>query len=98
MSDTIQVVANQVPYALARKQCEIREGKLEVDPMVAVTIASQHQSPGVIGRTLAAFSSGCEVDRTELLDDIAATVRHDYNGEWPTELGMLSTFVINYGR
>jgi hypothetical protein len=71
---------------------------VDVAPSVAVAIASWYQSPGAIGSVLAAFASGTEVNRTELLDDISRTVSSDYSGEWPVELELLSTFVINHGR
>lgn len=98
--NTIQVRAQHVSseYANANVAAVSVMGTGEVEPETAVTVASWYQSPGAIGHVLASFASGAAVDRTELLDDISATVRSDLGGEWPLELECLSTFVINYGR
>jgi hypothetical protein len=64
----------------------------EILPATAVTIASWWQSAGNVGRHLAAFASGSAVDRTALLDDIAATRRiHGRNDA----LDCLATFIID---
>ncbi|WP_236973151.1 hypothetical protein, partial [Mycobacterium avium] len=68
----------------------------------AVTIASWWQSPGGIGKALAAFASGSPVSRQELLDDIAATrTEHGYHtlAMLPRDrhaLDCLSTFVLRH--
>lgn len=77
-------------------------GDREISPESAVTIASWWQSPGSVGSVLAGLASGVEVNRTSLLDDIAATRRmHGYDDEtmdYPDRLALdcLATFVINY--
>lgn len=68
----------------------------EITPESAVTIASWWQSSGTVGSVLAAFASGAEVDRTELLDDIAATWPEAIGGIDGDALDCLSTFVINH--
>jgi hypothetical protein len=48
------------------------------DPVAeARAIAAQWQSPGSIGKVLAAVASGIRTDRHRLIDDIRATIRHD---------------------
>lgn len=70
----------------------------DIESTTARAIASWYQSSGSVGSVLASFASGREVDRSALLNDISATVFHDFAGEWPMELELLCTFVINYGR
>jgi hypothetical protein len=67
----------------------------EVTDSTARTIASWWQSPGTVGRTLAALASGLPVDTTELLDDIHATRQESGYGTH-TDLDCLATWVINY--
>lgn len=67
----------------------------EVTDSTARTIASWWQSPGGIGRTLAALASGLPVDTTELLDDIHATRQESGYGTH-TDLDCLATWAINY--
>lgn len=45
----------------------------KINDAAAVTIAAQWQSPGTIGRHLAALASGAPVDVDLLVDDIDAT-------------------------
>jgi hypothetical protein len=76
----------------------------EITPESAVAIASWWQSPGSVGSALAAFASGCSVDRGELLNDIAFTRVFEgyYTREMPTcdrrALDCLSTFILNYNQ
>lgn len=67
----------------------------EVTDSTARTIASWWQSPGRIGRTLAALASGLPVDAGELLDDIHATRQESGYGTH-TDLDCLATWAINY--
>ena len=76
----------------------------EITPESAVAIASWWQSPGSVGSALAAFASGCSVDRGELLNDIAFTRVFEgyYTREMATcdrlALDCLSTFILNYNQ
>lgn len=76
----------------------------EIQPATAVTIASWWQSSGSIGSVLAEFASGATVDRSALLDDIAATRNTEgYHDGRMSESGkqaldMLATFALNYGK
>jgi hypothetical protein len=96
---TIQIRARHVSSDEAYAQVTARYGSDEIDPAVAVTIASWWQSPGSVGQHLAAFASGAPVDDVALLDDIAATRREQGYpvGMAPRDrkaLDMLATFVI----
>lgn len=73
-------------------------GNREVSGACAVTIASWWQSPGPVGRVLAAFASGSEVDRSELSEDVSRTILHEYDSAEPRDrlaLDMLGTWVLN---
>lgn len=110
---TIQLRSAQLSSDQAYAECrnEWRAGD-EISPNCAVTVAAWWQSSGNIGSVLAAFASGAEVDRTALLDDIAATrlaegyfdssgkpfTRRHMSDNDRLALDMLSTFVINYQR
>ena len=75
------------------------ESRREITPHSAKLIASWWQSSGTVGSVLAAFASGCRVDRAALLDDIAATRRTEPMLEWDrSALDCLATFVLNYGK
>lgn len=47
---------------------------VRISPAAAVTIAAMWQSSAGTGVVLAAFASGCEVDRTELIEDAERTI------------------------
>ncbi|GAB4988595.1 MULTISPECIES: hypothetical protein [Mycobacterium avium complex (MAC)] len=104
MDDTIQVSVAHVSEDYARRDIAsvYDGGGREIEPATAVTIASWWQSPGGIGKALAAFASGSPVSRQELLDDIAATrTEHGYHtlAMLPRDrhaLDCLSTFVLRH--
>lgn len=73
----IKVRASHVDTNRAYRQVRARHGVDELDDAVAVTVASWWQSPGSVGRYLAALASGAEVDGAQLADDIAKT-RQDH--------------------
>jgi hypothetical protein len=119
MMNTIQVRARHATtdevtddvYFVAHLQWELEgvtmKNAQEIRPESAVAIASWWQSSGTVGSVLAGFASGAEVDREELLDDIAATRQaegyHGYPGrQMPKDdrdaLDCLATFVLNHGR
>lgn len=101
---TLRVRAEHVSDEQAYRQVRARHGVDEIDDAVAVTIASWWQSPGTVGRHLAALASGAEVDHADLLDDIAATRQaENYYGSshWPRmssddrdALDMLATWTL----
>lgn len=102
MRAAIQVTDSHVNEEEARRDVAevITAGAREINPATAATIASWWQSSGSIGSTLAAFASGRQVARKELLDDIAATRNScGYgNGMEPADeqaLDALATFVIH---
>lgn len=70
----------------------------EIEPATARAIASWWQSSGTVGHVLASFASGVAVDRTALLDDIAASRHGMTSAAEHAELDVLATFVINYQR
>lgn len=51
-----------------------RVTRARISDATAATIASWWQSPGSVGRHLAALASGCEVDSEDVLSDIDRTV------------------------
>lgn len=107
---TIQIRDRHVSAEFAIRQVRESVGVREISPAVAVTIASWWQSSGTVGSTLAAFATGCMVDRDALLDDIHATrmtegyfdqsgspfARGLMSEDDRTALDMLSTFVNHY--
>ena len=108
MTATIRVRTTHVTSEQAYAQVRARSGIDEIDDAVAVTIASWWQSPGTIGRHLAALASGAQVDSDALQDDITATRRaeHYYGSDgWPRmssgdrmALDALSTWIIQRTR
>jgi hypothetical protein len=95
---TITVQLPHVPSYLADAEISAVLGSPgpEISDCVAVTIASWWQSPGTIGRHLAALASGAPVQYGDLADDIHAT----YNGPGLSrqdrqDLDVLSTWALN---
>lgn len=87
---------DHVTEAEARKQVEERYGDTEVDTAVAVTIASWWQSPGSMGRAMAALASGAAVNAGDVLVEVSAN-RRLYTQEGSPEetaLDMLGTWLI----
>ena len=101
MSRTIRVRTSILISDTAWRDIRRSVGVKEVEPHTAVTIAAWYQSPGSVGKHLAALASGCEVSVDDVLDDIAAT-RRDFPRDYQSAesnwlaLDMLSTFVINH--
>lgn len=102
VQETIQISEPHASEEAARRDVDAvaAAGDREINPATAVTIASWWQSSGALGSTLAAFASGRQVSRKELLDDIAATRNScGYgNGMEPADeqaLDTLATFVIH---
>jgi len=93
---TIQIRAQHTDSSTATAQVKARYGVDEVDDAVAVTIASWWQSPGTVGRHLAALASGAPVSYQDLADDIAGTRRTPgaVSVDAKRELDMLSTWAI----
>lgn len=97
----LQVQVSHAQSSTVDDQIAERYGVAEVDDSVAVALASWYQSPGSVGRILAALASGTVVGFQELMDDIHATRREiDRHNEAdaPTmrrQLDMLATWVID---
>ena len=76
------------------------ETRREILPETAVAIAGWWQSAGRgVGHVLASFASGCEVDRTALLDDIHQNRVEYLHKDMAFDhlaLDCLATFVINH--
>jgi hypothetical protein len=72
---TLKVTAEHVTSTRAYEQVNARNGIDEIDDAVAVTIASWWQSPGYIGKALAALASGAEVDYHALVEDLSLTLK-----------------------
>lgn len=80
----------------AETYAEIRDAQneeREISDAAAATIASWWQSPGKVGRALAALASGQWVDAGDLLQDIITLSRHDAIPADGAELWALESWV-----
>lgn len=80
----------------AFREVETARGHHEVSDGAALTIASWWQSSGHTGHVLASLASGCTVDVTDLLDDIARTRADVTTYADNLALDMLATWAINH--
>lgn len=70
----------------------------EISDCVAVTVASWWQSPGSVGRHLAAVASGAPVEYSDLADDIHMTRRVARDERDRRGLDCLSTWALDRTR
>ena len=101
MTHTLTVKTRHAMSSEIDDQVAERYGVAEIDDHVAVGLAAWYQSPGGIGRVLAALASGATVTHDDLADDIHATrqevIRHgepDRDGML-RQLDLLSTWAVD---
>ena len=91
----ITVKVPHVTSDIATAELTACYGQREISDAVAVTVASWHQSPGTVGRVLAALASGATVEHDELADDIYMTRGQIGQGSVNRrDLDQLSTWAI----